>query len=83
MSDEDDQMLGIHDPARRSVRLNATIRPPDHLVNSDLADQIINALQAGGFGVDVVTTEELGAYDGAEIPDANVTINPHVPKLEG
>lgn len=56
-------MLGIHDPARRSVRLTATIRPPDHLRDGDLVDQIISALQAGGIGVDVSEIDELGDYD--------------------
>jgi hypothetical protein len=54
---------GIHDPARRSVRIEATIRPPDHLVDGDLTDHVIASLQAGGLKVDVVSATELGDSD--------------------
>jgi transcriptional regulator with XRE-family HTH domain len=50
-------------PDRRSVRLDATIRPPDWLADGDLADHIIEALAEADIGVDVASLSEVGPYD--------------------
>jgi hypothetical protein len=56
------------DPARRSVRLDATLRPPDDLADGDLTDRIIDALRAADIGVDVSSVAELGDADPAGAP---------------
>lgn len=48
---------------RRSVRLEATIRPPTHLRAGDLLDRVIGALRGAGIGVDSSSLRELGAFD--------------------
>jgi hypothetical protein len=71
-------MRGIHDPSRRSVRIEATIRPPDHLV--DIEDFVIRMLQEAGLGVDVISAKELGASDPeGEFDDPHGMWPPHGP----
>jgi hypothetical protein len=56
------------DPTRRSVRLEATIRPPAGLAGGDLTDRIVAALHAGDIGIDTSTLTELGDADPAGAP---------------
>lgn len=51
------------DSGRRSVRLTATLRPPDELTGGALADRLIAAIRAAEIGVDVSSIEELGEHD--------------------